>query len=42
VETANIKEVSSFLSDLPTAVQRFWEGITAPLFELSISLVVGF
>jgi hypothetical protein len=33
--TANIKEVSPFFSDLPTAVQTFWEGITAPLFELS-------
>jgi hypothetical protein len=37
-----LTEISSFMGDLPFAVQKFWNAVAQPLFELSISLVVVF
>jgi hypothetical protein len=33
---------SSFIADLPSAVQKFWNAVAAPIFELSITLIVLF
>jgi hypothetical protein len=37
-----LTEVSSFVSDLPAVVQKFWTAVAGPLFELSITLIVLF
>jgi hypothetical protein len=37
-----LTEISSFMGDLPFAVQKFWNAVAQPFFELSISLVVVF
>jgi hypothetical protein len=41
-EKRKLGEISSFISDLPSAVQKFWSGVAEPFFELSISLIVVF
>jgi hypothetical protein len=41
-EKRKLTEISSFIADLPTAVQKFWNAVAGPLFEFSIALVVVF
>jgi hypothetical protein len=41
-EKRKLTEISSFIGDLPSTVQKFWSGVAEPFFELSIALIVVF
>jgi hypothetical protein len=41
-EKRKLTEFSSFMGDLPSVAQKFWDAVAGPVFELSISLIVVF
>src|SRR5262249_33494278 len=41
-EKRKLTEFSSFMGDLPSVAQKFWDAVAGPIFELSISLIVVF
>jgi hypothetical protein len=42
VEKGKLTEFSSFIADLPSVVEKFWNAVARPIFELSITLIVLF